>query len=401
MNTIVVRAIRIMALASLWLVPLIILTAAFTWDWVSVWEKVRLEEWSGSFMDLRVISSGVETQQRGGDPLVSNPADEFHRPIPYPRIWVHLFSWLGIDDSKVPIVGVTFCVLYLICISWLIIQSPGALGPLVLLIAGLSLAPLLAIERGNIDLFIFALIFLGCAAAGRFLKIGTYFVATALKIYPIAALLVEAVRRPLKAAFLPIAATLSAVALFAWQWRDLKAISHTAPITTFLSFGTLALVAQARAVSWFLVACSLAVAASILSLAWVTRPKFDDGILNSPFGEMFLVFGGIYVFAFTVGSNYNYRLIFLIPTLPLVLELAWSKRHSRWAFIYIAVVIAAENSFFLGVYQGIPLGSLSTWTIFAMLLPILHGQLRNFFRSPQVCSRPQILRLQATKSCDE
>jgi hypothetical protein len=201
-------------------------------------------------MDISVISTGVQTQKMGGNPLVNNPGDRFRRQVPYPRIWVYLFSWLRITASRIPIVGVTFCVLYLICISWLILHCPGVIGPVLLMIAGLSLASLLAIERGNIDLFIFFLLFLGCAATSRFLRIAAFFAATALKIYPIAALGVEAIRRPLKNAALPIAATVSAAALLALQWRDIEAIRHTAPIVTFLSFGTLSLFAQAKFLSW-------------------------------------------------------------------------------------------------------------------------------------------------------
>ena len=214
------RGSKLIAVACLWAVPLLILATAFSSDWVTIWEKVRLPEWSGPFMDITVISIGVQTQKMGGNPLVSNPGDRYGRQVPYPRIWVYLFSWLRITESRIPIVGVTFCVLYLICISWLILHSSGAISPFVLMIAGLSLAPLLAIERGNIDLFIFFLLFIGCAATNRILRIGAFFVATALKIYPIAALLVEAIRRPLKNALLPVAATVTSAALpkdLAWN----------------------------------------------------------------------------------------------------------------------------------------------------------------------------------------
>jgi hypothetical protein len=376
-----VRATRIMALVCLWLTPLLILSTALASDWVSVWQEFHLPVHWGPFMDLAIISSGVKTQQMGGDPLVSNFADRYQRQIPYPRIWVYLFSWLRITNSRVATVGVVFCVLYLICISWLILRCPVVLGPLILLIAGLSLAPLLAIERGNIDLFIFFLIFLGCAATNRFLRIGAFFAATALKIYPVAALMVEVIRRPLKSAAAPIAGTLSAAALLAWQWRDLEIIRRTAPRMTFLSFGTLTLVEQAKYLRWQFIACSCLAAAIIAGIAWRSRPKIDQDILNSKLGEMFLIFGGLYVFAFAIGANFNYRLIFLIPTLPLVLELTRRTSHRKWGVIYIASVLAAENSFFLGVYQGIPLGDLSTFVVFAMILPILLQQARSFLLS--------------------
>jgi hypothetical protein len=73
-----VRGSRIVALACLWLVPLLILTTAFASDWVTVWEKVRLPEWYGPFMDISVISTGVQTQKMGGAILWSTiPGTDF------------------------------------------------------------------------------------------------------------------------------------------------------------------------------------------------------------------------------------------------------------------------------------------------------------------------------------
>jgi hypothetical protein len=131
------------------------------------------------------------------------------------------------------------------------------------------------------------------------------------------------------------------------------------------------------------VACAL-----ILGIAWMTRPNLDEAILNSRFGEMFLIFGGIYVLTFAIGSNYNYRLIFLLPTLPLACELVRSAKHRKWGITYIASVLAAENSVALGIYQGIPLEDLATFAIFAMILPILLQQAKEFLTDTAALFQP-------------
>jgi hypothetical protein len=238
-----------MALVCLWLAPLLILYTALASDWVSTWEAFAVPSMRPPFMDLCAITNGVKIQQQGGDPLINNPADPWHRALPYPRIWVHLFSWLGIRESHTRILGITFCVLYLICISWLILKCESGLGATILVIAALSVAPLLAIERGNIDLFIFFLLFLGCTATNRFLKAEVFFTATVLKIYPVAAQVVEVIRRPLKENRVPIAATLAAAAIWIWKWRELGAIRRAAPTSTTLAFGMLTLKAQAEYVN--------------------------------------------------------------------------------------------------------------------------------------------------------
>jgi hypothetical protein len=373
-----VRGTKMLALACLWLAPLLILYIALASDWVTTWEAFAVPSMRPPFMDLCAITGGVKVQQQGGDPLLDNPEDPWHRALPYPRIWVHLFSWLGIRESHTRILGIAFCVLYLICISWLILKSESSLGAILLVIAALSVAPLLALERGNIDLFIFFLLFLGCMATNRFLKSGVFLVATVLKIYPIAAQVVDVIRRPLKEDRVPITTTLAAAALWIWKWRELGAIRRAAPVSTTLAFGVLTLKAQAQYVSGALLAIALVICAVIFAIAWVARPSLDEAIRHSRFGELFLIFGGIYAFTFAVGSNYNYRLIFLVPTLPLACEFLRNAKHRKWGIIYIASVLIAENAVALGMYQGIPLEDLATFALFAMILPILVEQAKEF-----------------------
>jgi hypothetical protein len=372
------RGTRMLALACLWLAPLLILYTALASDWVSTWEAFAVPSMRPPFMDLCAITGGVKVQQQGGDPLLDNPADPWHRALPYPRIWVHLFSWLGVRDSHTVFLGIGFCVLYLICVSWLILKFESSFGAIVLVIAALSVAPLLALERGNIDLLIFFLLFLGCMATNRFLKSGAFFAATVLKVYPVAAQAVDVIRRPLKENRVAVTATLAAAAIWIWKWRELGAIRRAAPVSTTLAFGVLTLKAQAEYVSMALLAISLAACAAILAFAWVARPSFDGAIRNSKFAEMFLIFGGVYAFTFAVGSNYNYRLIFLVPTLPLACELVRNAKHRKWGIIYIASVLIAENSVVLGLYQGAPLEDLATFTLFAMILPVLLEQAKEF-----------------------
>jgi hypothetical protein len=377
-----------LALACLWLAPLTILYIALASDWVDTWKTFAVPSFRPPFMDLCAITNGVKVHQQGGDPLLDNPEDPFHRALPYPRIWVQLFSWLGIRESHTRILGITFCVLYLICISWLILKIESSLGAILLMIAALSLAPLLALERGNIDLFIFFLLFVGCNATNRFLKSGIFLAATVLKVYPIAAQAVDAIRRPLKENRVAITAVAVAAAVWIWKWRELGAIRRAAPVSTTLAFGMLSLKLQAEYVNGALLAISLVACAVILAMAWMARPSLDGVIRNSRFGEMFLVFAGTYAFTFAVGSNYNYRLILLIPTLPLACELVRSIEHRKWGIIYIASVLVAENSVALGMYQGIPLEDLATFTLFAMILPIVLEQAREFLLDAATLFQP-------------
>jgi hypothetical protein len=375
------RATKILALALLWLVPCVTFSVALISDWTTTWNDLNVPSMRPPFADLRSITSGVRTLQQGGDPLIENKLDPQHRPMNYPRVWLYLFSGLGIRDANVPIVGVTFCVLYLVCMSWLIIQCTSILGMLTLLVAGLSLAPLLALERGNTDLFIFCLVFLGCVTSNKYLRPGALFVAAVLKIFPFGAMIVESLCGRIKTRFVHLALTALAIAIVVSQWHDLRGIQASTPVSPTLSFGMLSLQAQAPYLSGQLLAWSFALAVVIAGTAWRKRPKLDEAVLDSRAGEMFTIFGAVYVFTFAVGSNWNYRLIFLVPTLPLAIELVRNSRYMRWAIVYIASVLIAENSFAFGIYKGVPTGDIATFGIFAMILTILLQQMRSFFVS--------------------
>ena len=382
------RGIKLLALAILWIVPLVAISRALHYDWGSVWKALKVPSMSLPFSDLRVITGGLKTLQLGGNPITDNVGEVLHRPMNYPRIWLHLFSWMRINDSNIEIVGILFCIFYLLCISLLILQSRDSPSGLILMVAGLSVAPLFAIERANTDLLIFFLVFLGCLVGNKFLRPSLFFAAAALKIYPFAALIVDALRRTRKERALPLALAGLVIVLFAWQWSDFNAIRHATPISPELSYGVLSLKAQAAFMSWKLIAVYCVVAALIIGVAWVGRPKIEQSLLELHLGEMFSVFGGIFVFTFAVGSNWDYRLIYLVPTLPMAMEMVRTRRNVGWGLIYIALVLVAENSFAHGFYKTIEVSDMATWALFGMLLITLLQQATAFLLAQSNFSAP-------------
>jgi len=93
---------------------------------------------------------------------------------------------------------------------------------------------------------------------------------------------------------------------------------------------------------------------------------------------MFSVFGGIYVFAYAIGSNWDYRLIFLLPTLPFVLGLVRVARFRGWAVAYLALVGIAENALGFEHHGGTLLVHLATFALFIFALIVLTLQFKGF-----------------------
>jgi hypothetical protein len=392
----IIRGSKIAMLGVLWAAPLLILARAFSHGWIRVWGAVGIPSYVPPFFDLRAITSGLVIASWGGDPLVSNPFDPLHRAMNYPRIWLHLFSALGIDDRNVVVVGIVFCILYLICVSVLVVEAKSGLEAFIVLVAGLSLSSLFAIERGNTDLLVFSLIFLGLMSSSKHLRWGTFFLSALLKIYPAVTLMIEVIRRPIREKVIPAALGCLAIAIFVWQWRDLNLIRRATPAASLLSYGALSLRAEADyqflrlglASHQHLVdlgvvlGCWLA-AGITAGVVWFRRPSDDDVVrATARSGEMFSIFGSIYAFSFIIGSNWDYRLIFLVPTLPFAIELARNPRHRFQGAAYILLVLVAENLLHAQSHYEAVWSHIATFALFIAVVAVLAEQCK-FFLLPK------------------
>jgi hypothetical protein len=236
-------------------------------------------------------------------------------------------------------------------------------------------------ERGNTDLLVFSLVFLACIVTNKYLKSGLFGAAGVLKIYPIAAMVIDAIRRPFKERVFAVLVTGFVLLVVFLQWHDLNLIRKGTPVYRVESYGVLSLEEEILfdtlqwgfliGLGWIVVLeCWLAGALAVVN-AWRNSQELETSIRNSRFVEMFSVFGGTYVFTYAVGSNWNYRLILLLPTLPLAFEMARSSRHRVWAIVYLAFVGVAENSIGFELSGGTIAGHAATFTLFLMLLGML------------------------------
>jgi len=387
------RGVRIAALATLWLAPLLILVSASTSSsgWISTWSTFGVPSMTPRFLDLSSIPTAVETLHAGRDPLVMNWADPYRRPMNYPRIWLYLFSAAGITRESVSIAAIVFCALYLACMSFLIMQTKYAIDAAILLLASLSVSPLFAMERGNNDLFIFSLVFLACFATNKYAKSALFGAAALLKIYPIVAMIIDGMRRPIKeriAAALPV---LLVATLIVLQWHDLLLIRHGTPVSRTMSYGALSLESELlrdttrwgflAGLGWTIVMECWLIGALAVRSAWENTVEPNIPVSNPKFAELFSIFGGIYAFTYAIGSNWDYRLIFLLPTLPFALDMVREARHRVWAISYLVLVGIAENSISMGLKWGTLSTHIATFGLFLLLLFMLTNQARNLYVS--------------------
>ena len=343
---------------------------------------------SPNFLDARGITSAIESYRLGKDPLVENPQDPLGRPLNYPRVWLGL-SQLGVDQTHTALIGHGLICLFLL--GLLVFPPPDLdwLGIGLMLPAAFSPAALLGMERGNIDLLMFFLTAIGIAgvAAGkparRAMGIVSVMLGFILKLYPLFALaiLIDESKR----LFLRRIIWISVVAgLYVFLTRhDLVLIFQATPKATGLSYGVNVMWMElaehsrnlgivARLLAWI----TIGIAAGLI---WVGHRRGLGELHGISIRNKSLIAfragAGVYGGTFLLGNNWDYRLIFLIFTFPLLADLIRGGSHYLRriaAIIVIGSVISCWHITIYHVFHSLPFGSpacvildeLANWTVF-------------------------------------
>jgi hypothetical protein len=310
------------------------------------WRRLGVPHLSPSFLDMHTITAGWECTRRGLALVPVDPCDPLHRPMNYPRLWMAP-AFLGIGQGATVALGVGVVVLFLAAVF-------AVAGPLhrfeglVYAAALLSPAVMLGVERGNVDLVVFTLLALAlllfrrspaCRAVGH----GLLLLAAMLKLYP-AFGWGPIVRQRTRFAFVAAAGvTLVFVIYVGATLDDIREIRRVSPQSDAYSYGVgpLADVDGLGAISklaFELGAAALGVVAAFL-LALVRKGRGSSEEVHS--GDAFCVGAGVFCGSYLFFYNFDYRLIFLLLTLPQLLRSA-RTRKARLPFpiLGIALVVA-------------------------------------------------------------
>lgn len=283
------------------------------------------------FLDSYALLATSDAVQQGLDPWRPNPLDIYGRPHSYSSWWFVLGEF-GLQRSDNPVFGSVMVAMFL-GIAWLLL-IPRSRGELAWQ-AALVLSPpvLLAVNRANNDLVVFAVLGLGLWLARR--PSGNRLVwygvavalATGLKFYPVVAAGAVALLRPARRGVL-WAAALSAVSLavFASVYQDLLRAEFPTPIGVYLfgarifwqnlDWGTPALVVLSLG--------GLTLAALILAWRGYTAGLASDDPTDE--GERLAFLAGTLVLlaCFVGGVSYAYRWVFALWLLPWLWRRAWA-----------------------------------------------------------------------------
>lgn len=362
------------------------------WD-VDIWPSLGVPSGPSLFFDARNVAAAVECSRLGHDPLVDNPCDPWGRAMFYPRVWLVLRA-TGLEQRHTVLFGVVVVAVFLLLLLLLLPRLSLTEG-LVVAAAVCSPAVMFAVERANMDLVVFsglalaALIWRRGSAAAEYIAVAVVLLMAMAKLYPAVALLafLPARRRGTRAA--ASVALLLFAAYVVVTRDDVATISSTATQGQYYSYGARILLSRLyqgvageewagnRTLAQGLVLLAVVLLALGLWLWLRHRPR------RAPVGEplsetsdliAFRMGALIYIGTFVIGNNFDYRMVFLLLTLPLLLRWPGPSRADAEAgnlpLATVAVVVAALWIGTLSEHLRLADEVLS-WTLAGMLLVLL------------------------------
>src|SRR5581483_7836588 len=328
------------------------------------------------FGDLRSVTSAWECARRGLAVLPRNPCDPWQRPANYPHLWVWP-TFLGLGPGDTFALGFVVGAFFLIAALAVLPRNAGVLAGAVYGLALCSPAVMLGVQRGNVDLLLFALLVAAALVAGRALVAGVLvFVAAVLKLFPIFAVGLL-LRRARRAAWLVGAAVLAGFAIYAAGTLDtIREIRRVVPQVNDTSFGVrrfsdwaaAALTGHSSPVVW-----DAAVVVAAVVVALLLRRRLRAHLAPGGERELDLFWAGacVYVASYALYRSFDYRLCFVLMTVPLLLR--WSRQRRALAAV---TLLALFGTLWLDApWRGVPLLSWLARSHVVALPPVVLAQL--------------------------
>jgi hypothetical protein len=328
--------------------------------WVTAWGMLHIPAMYPPFADMRSIQGALHSISAGYDPQINNPGDPWGRVMNYPGVWIvvaKVFRF-GNEISFMTFVSV-FILGYLFSCYMLLKKSPSVY----LLLAMLSGASLMAVERGNNDLVVFSL--MAAALHLRWNKIRSVIVllAVILKIYP-----VFAVYGFFRSNFkLLVLTTTLAVIYLTLNLGEMISIKSGNTATGGFAYGI-----QLNGLLMAALLVVLVVASYILWKTDVAGKVFanQSGEYEK---ELFIVGGSLFVATFVLSINWDYRLVFLLFCLPYFLSL---KNKFVLHAASVSVLLAMNVLLMVNLGQvGIIVNQLCKFFLFAVIFVALSHEL--------------------------
>jgi hypothetical protein len=375
---------------------------------VDLWPRLGVPAENTLFYDARNVAAAADCRRLGHDPLVDNPCDPTDRPMIYPRIWL-LLRFLGLQQSHTTFFGAVVVLLFFVSVLFLVGRLTVRQG--VLVAAALcSPAVMFAVERGNMDLVLFSIMVLAVfawqarPAAVQLLSPALVLVAAAAKLYGVVALPAFALTGHRRGRWIAAAALALFAVYVATTADDIAKVGRAPEGGLLYSYGARILIGYlyhlvvpgewqaGTVIAQAIAAVPLLV---LVTAVWVwarrrlgplepLEPDTHGGLFAFHLGVL------IYLGTFATRKNGDYRLVFLLLTIPQLLAWASSSAGTpmgRLAHAGLGTVLAALWIGALSPYIG-PADELASWAVAGVFVALLAASVPPL-RPPQRAVSPQ------------
>ena len=318
---------------------LFVVAIARLWLHVDVWGFLGVPSGPSPFFDARNLTAALDCHRLGIDPLYTNPCDPWGRPLMYLRPWL-LLGYVGLNQTHTVAFAVALIAAMFLLFAAISGPTPAGTG-VVLALAACSPAVMFAVERANMDVALFSLIAIALllwrdgSRWSASLSPLLVLVAAAAKLYPIFALPAFVLTGHRRTAWVAIASMIAFAVYVALTLGDVRHAAHIATQGEEYSYGSRILIAHlyhqtgvdrwnAPAAVKQLVA-AVPVAAAVIAIVVFVRRRFAR-LTTTMEGPLLAFYIGalIYLGTFVTTNNFDYRLVFLLLTLPQLT--AWCRR---------------------------------------------------------------------------
>jgi len=373
--------------------------------WDATWRAFGVTPLQPPFFDMHVINDYAACAAKGMDAYIPHSCNGVNFNIPPTWLWLGSLGITGTDSDWMSVVMIGAAAIVMV----MLFSGGPWLNGVIALAALVSPSVMMGVERGNLDLLVLTLV--GASAliyderrlASSLAVVGLLSLGIMLKLFPI--FCVSLVARFSKRAFI-VACVLAAAgcAYLTLTFQYLVLIRRNVPTTFILSYGYKAIFLgmdhmrdEAGLGPWqladtwlpflataFVLVCAVAVATTSL----FTEREFCS-IDPSSAGTAFLFGAGIYCGTYLLGTNFIYRLMFLLLCIPQLLD--WLMRKSQkasWvpeAGVLITVLgVLWLNGNSNGHTSFLLLPQVRNWILFFLLAAVLTCNLLRHLRTSRL-----------------
>jgi len=316
------------------------------------------------FADIRSHQYFSLSIDQGYNPYSEHPNDPWNRTANYPFIWYYISKYLNLINDNFFLVF-TFLMIFFYTFSFsklsfsLYKNKPFFILSIFMFFSSSSM---LAIERGNSDLILFFLIFFSCYFTNYFLKILFLSISIVLKIYPIIVsyIFINKIRDILifiLIIFLVFIFNFSEIQYFIKNTSSSYSSGFVYGIKSILNgypkaFERIGFNISQNIIIDFVIYLSLLFLIILIFFIGLRQKKITNYSSSLSLNEkLFLCGSTIYIITFLLFSNYDYRLIFLILTLPHMAQ----KKNLFYDYIFLLSIIISLNSIIVFNFANTPM----------------------------------------------